>query len=194
MSPHDFETSLAKSHAAEDWPLWEVIYRQAFPDFASMVNHRQDGWHQRQGIDRSVTLTNSKHILIDEKARGRNAKTGKVYDDIALEYWSDYERGIAGWVCKSLLADYIAYAILPLGKCYLLPVLQLQAAWRKRGQSWIDRTKDTTQHEFFLVKAENPTWTTYSVGVPVKILFAEISECLRLNFEPREYAEAVTAL
>jgi len=183
MTPHDFQTCLAKSHAAEDWPVWETIYRQAFPDFAAMVNHRQDGWHQRQGIDRSVILTNSKHLLIDEKARGRNAKTGKVYDDIALEYWSDEQRRVPGWVCKSLMADYIAYAILPLGRCYILPVLQLQEAWRRNGDSWV-RTYPP-------IIAENTNWTTVSVGVPPGVLFPAIGDCLRVKFEPQEYEDGL---
>jgi len=178
MSLHDFQTSLAKSHAVEDWPMWEVIYRRAFPDFAAMVNHRQDGWHQRQGIDRSITLSNSKQILIDEKARGRNAITGKVYEDVALEYWSDEQRRVPGWVCKSLLADYIAYAIVPLGKCYLLPVIQLQAAWLQHSQAWKDA--------YPIIRAKNTRWVTVSVGVPVRVLFAAIGDCLRVKFDPQE--------
>ena len=181
MTSHDFQTCLSKSHAAEDWPVWETIYRRAFPDFAAMINHRQDGWHQRQGIDRSVVLTNSKQILIDEKARGRNAKTGKVYDDIALEYWSDEQRRIPGWVCKPLMADYIAYAILPLGRCYILPVLQLQEAWRRNGDSWV--------RSYPPIIAENATWTTVSVGVPPAVLFPAIGDCLRVKFEPQEYED-----
>ena len=178
MSPHDFAESLAKSHAAEDWPVWETIYRRAFPGFVAMVNHRQDGWHQRQGIDRSVTLANSKQILIDEKARWRNAKTGKVYEDIALEYWSDEQRKVPGWVCKSLLADYIAYAIVPLGRCYLLPVIQLQAAWAQHKDVWL--------RQYRSIRAENTTWTTVSLAVPVAPLFAAIGGCLRVQFEPQE--------
>ena len=78
MTPHDFTESLARSHAAEDWPIWETIYRRAFPDFAAMVNHRQDGWHQRQGIDRSIRqLKDHKSKLRDNKhhtsTRGREA-------------------------------------------------------------------------------------------------------------------------
>ena len=178
---HDFAESLARSHAAEDWPVWETIYRRAFPTFAAMVSHRQDGWHQRQGIDRSIILADSKQILIDEKARGRNARTGKVYDDIALEYWSDERRQVPGWVCKPLMADYIAYAILPLGQCYLLPVIQLQAAWSRHRDEWMGM--------YPVVRAENHGWTTLSLGVPVSTLFPAIGECLRVQFEPVEREE-----
>ena len=49
---HDFGESLRFSHSASDLPIWEEVYRQAFPSFAAMVDHRQDGEHQRAGIDR----------------------------------------------------------------------------------------------------------------------------------------------
>lgn len=175
---HNFFDSLAASHAASDLPIWGEVYREAFPNFAAMVDHRQDGEHQRAGIDRSVILHNSKQILIDEKVRWRNAITGRVYDDIALEYISDSRRGVPGWVCKPLRADYIAYAIAPLGKCYLLPVIQLQLAWDRCGDYWI-----ANHHR---VEAKNNGYTTVSVGVPVADVFREIGGALRVKFQPVE--------
>lgn len=182
---HDFAESLKASHAASDLPIWEEIYRQAFPSFAAMIDHRQDGEHQRAGIDRSVILENSKQILIDEKVRGRNKKTGAVYDDIALEYWSNFGARTPGWVCKPLRADFIAYAIAPLGKCYLLPVIQLQIAWDRCGEHWIDKYPP--------IHAKNASgyggsYTTVSVGVPVKDVFREIGGALRVTFQPSEAA------
>lgn len=44
------------------------------------------GFWQKQRIDRRIILNASKQILIDEKVRGRNAITGRVYNNIALEY------------------------------------------------------------------------------------------------------------
>lgn len=125
---HNFAASLRASHEAEDMPLWREVYQKAFPTMQEMINHRQDGDHQRQGIDRSIILRNSKQILVDEKVRF------KPYDDILLEVWSDFERKKPGWVAKDLLCDYIAYAVEPLGKCYLLPVPQLRLAWKKGWQ------------------------------------------------------------
>lgn len=170
------------SHAAEDLPIWNEVYRKAFPTMRAMINHREDGDHQRAGIDRSIILENSKQILIDEKVRGRNKKTGLVYKDIALEYISDREREVPGWCCKPLLCDYIAYAIAPLGKCYLLPVQQLQNAWAEYGNNWI--------RDYFKIIAHNKgsarDWHTISVGVPPKVLFKAIGKCLRVQFDPCE--------
>lgn len=181
--PHDFGESLAQSHAAEDLPIWKEVYQKAFPNMITMINHRQNGEHQRAGIDRSIILENSKQLLIDEKVRGKNKKTGKIYRDIALEYWSDFDRHTLGWVCKPLRADYIAYAIAPLGICYLLPVLQLQKAWKENGEAWIEIYKPP-------IVAENEYkghyWKTISVGVPVKVLFKAMGQCLRISFQPTD--------
>ena len=175
---HDFHESLQKSHKASDLPLWEEIYRSAFPNYQAMIDHRQDGEHQRAGIDRSVILANSKQILIDEKIRGRNKITGKVYEDIALEYVSNTSNRSPGWVCKPLRADYIAYAIAPLGIAYLLPVAQLQSAWSINGDEWKQR--------FPRVESRNKGYSTISVGIPVNTLFPAIGKQLRLQFSPCE--------
>jgi len=171
---HNFKESLAASHRAEDLPIWLDVYRKAFPTMRAMINHREDGDHQRNGIDRSIILENSKQLLIDEKVRF------KSYPDIALEFLSAKETSTPGWVCKPLLADYIAYAVAPIGKCYLLPVPQLQEAWRRYGEEW------KAQH--FIAKAINISgarrWTTLSCCVPVSKIFPAIGECLRVDFTP----------
>lgn len=141
-----------------------------------MHDHRQDGDHQRVGIDRSIVLSNAKTLWIDEKVRGRSRITGKVYDDILLEVFSDKERLIPGWVVKPLQADYISYLIAPLGICYLLPVIQLQLAWSRCSAEW---TRKYGHRE-----ARNKKWITASVPVPARELFPVIGGCLRSKFDP----------
>lgn len=178
---HDFTSSLAASHAASDWPGWEPLYRQAFPTFAAMVDHRANGEHQRAGIDRSIVLRNSKQLLVDEKVRGRCKRTGRVYDDVLLETVSVRKPGAAdvpGWVVKELRADYVAYLIAPLGKCFLLPVVQMQSAWAVHGAAWAA--------EYGTRKAPNRGYDTISVPVPEAVLFRAIGSALRVPFEPWE--------
>lgn len=165
---HNFAESLSKSHDAEDLPIWREVYQKAFPTMQEMLNHRQDGDHQRLGIDRSIILKNSKQILVDEKIRF------KPYNDILLEVWSDFERRRPGWIAKDLLCDYIAYAIEPLGKCYLLPVPQLRIAWQRNGKKWWENN--------FKPRANNGSWTTISVVVPADELMEEIRDSLVINF------------
>lgn len=178
---HDFQDCLQRSHDAHDLPIWEQMYRQAFPEMVAMHDHRDDGYWQRAGIDRSIVLRSSKQILVDEKIRGRNRTTGKVYRDIALEYVSNTSTGAPGWIEKALAADYIAYAIAPLGKGYLLPVVQLQSAWSKQKPAWLDR--------YSFRRAPNNGYYTLFCPVPVDVLFPAIGVELRVQFEPVEWEE-----
>ena len=171
---HDFAESLAASHAASDLAIWEQIYRLAFPTFCAMVDHREDGEDQRAGIDRSVILANSKQLLIDEKVRWSK------YSDILLEYLSNDRTGAPGWVCKPLRADYIAYAVAPLGRAYLLPVIQLQIAWARNADLW--------KAQYSIPPAKNNGYSTHSVAVPPERLFPAIGGALRVGFDPVEAA------
>src|SRR5215831_21298796 len=102
MSPeHFFADSLGFSDALRDAPWWEACYRAFFPSFQCMASIKNDGWAQRAGIDRIVTLTSGRQLKVDEKARR------VTYDDVFLEYWSSYERRVPGWVAKDLDVDYI---------------------------------------------------------------------------------------
>ncbi len=178
---HDFDECLKQSHDAHDLPIWEYMYRQAFPDLLAMHDHREDGYWQRAGIDRSLILQSSKQILVDEKIRGRNRKTGMVYEDIAIEYVSNDRSGALGWAEKPMAADYIAYAIAPLGKGYLLPVPHLQNAWRLHKDVWLRKFHSRT--------APNKGYNTLFCPVPVAALFKAMGEQLRFTFEPIEWQE-----
>lgn len=179
MNVNDFTECLEQSHAASELPFWGACYHSAFPTMIAMHNHRHDGQHQRAGIDRSIVLFNGKVIYIDEKVRGRNKITHRVYEDILLEEISDKERNTPGWIVKPLMCDYIAYAIAPLGKCYLLPVIQLQTAWLTHSSLWKQEAK-------YPREAKNNGWTTVNWPVSVPTLFRAIGDCLRASFPPIE--------
>ena len=183
---HDFATSLARSHRAADWPGWHPLYQAFFPTMIACHDHRQDGDHQRVGIDRSIVLENAKTLWIDEKVRGRNTRTGTVYEDILLEVLSDKARRTPGWVSKPLQADYIAYLIAPMGLCHLLPVLQLQAAWSRHGRRWTE--------QFGSREAHNRDWITVSVPVPVDELYPAIGGALRARCDPWDFDDVAAPL
>ena len=174
---HDFHESLAKSHAAEDLPLWEAVYRKAFWNFQGMFNHRQDGDHQRLGVDRTVVLNTGKTLAIDEKIRFQD------YGDILLEYMSNEQRRVPGWVCKPLACDFIAYAVAPSGICYLLPVLALQSAWRSNQSTWIGRARSSSCPTYREVRADNGTYITLSIALPIPDLFSAMGQALRITFD-----------
>lgn len=169
MTVHNFHESLEKSHAQENAPFWREVYSRAFPGLASLVSVRKDGWAQRGGIDRVITLASGRVVTVDEKVRS------KSYGDIILERWSSRERKVPGWVQKDLACDYIAYAFIPDARCYLLPFLSLRAAWLKNGREWIDWAK-SNEGGYRIVLAKNEGYTTESIAIPIPDLLSALQQ------------------
>lgn len=163
---HSFAESLALSESFSDAPWWQALYLRAFPTMISAVSVRQDGWAQRGGIDRVITLASGRVYTVDEKVRTND------WPDILLERWSDKERGKPGWIQKPLACDFIAYAFAPSRRCYLLPVVPLQRAWRLNGRYWIDRYGERL--------AMNPGYRSSNVPVPIGTLMGAIAAAMML--------------
>ncbi len=164
---HSFAESLALSHAQEDAPWWAEVYSRAFPGFHSMMSVRDDGWAQRGGVDRVITLKSGKTVTVDEKVRSQS------FPDILLERWSNRERQAPGWIQKDLACDFIAYAFVLDARCYLFPFLPLRAAWLANGRDWIARGA-AGEDGFRTVLAQNGGYTTESVAVPIPELLAAV--------------------
>src|SRR5208283_547587 len=103
MTIHVFGESLARSRSRESASFWLATYRKAFPTLLTAEPIRDDGWAQRAGIDRVLTLACGRTIWIDEKVREKD------YGDILLERWSNYERLVDGWIVKPVACHYLAY-------------------------------------------------------------------------------------
>jgi hypothetical protein len=160
---HRFRDSLALSESYGDgW--WLPIYRRAFPSLMSAVAVRNDGWAQRGGIDRLLTLACGRTYTVDEKIRTED------WPDVLLERWSDEAARSPGWVQKPLAADFIAYAHAPAATCVLLPVPALQRAWRQHGRQWIGLYGQR--------RARNASYTSVSVPVPRGVLMQAIVEAM----------------
>lgn len=166
---HDFNESLARSAAKVDAPWWMEVYRTAFPDLESAVSVRNDGWAQRGGIDRVLTLASGKTLTVDEKVRAEE------YDDILLEYWSDEHRKVRGWVAKDLACDFIAYAFERSGRCYLLPFQELRRAWRANCREWVS--------SYRRIEAKNRGYVTVSVPVPTIELLNAIRDSMLITWD-----------
>jgi hypothetical protein len=167
---HDFAESLKLSQEQADAPWWNEVYKAAFPTLQSAVCVRNDGWAQRGGIDRVLTLGCGKTLTVDEKVRSVD------YGDILLEVWSDYEARKPGWVGKDLACDFIAYAIIPTATCYLLPFQTLRAAWRENGQRWYS---DKNSRKI----APNKGYFTVSVAVSVDDLMQSMCDAMRVGWK-----------
>ena len=170
---HDFQESLAKSQAQADAPWWLEVYRKAFPDLQSSVCVRQDGWAQRGGIDRVLTLSSGKTLTIDEKVRENN------WPDIALESWSQHygykdPRNVPGWAAKKLACDFIAYAFVPSATCYLLPFQTLRRAFMANYLDW--------KREHGELPARNNGYQTLFVPVPIPVLMAALADAMEVKW------------
>ncbi len=165
---HDFEESLAKSHAQADAPWWMDVYRSAFPNLASAVCVRNDGWAQRGGIDRVLTLQSGKTLTVDEKVRDED------WSDILLEYWSNEASQTPGWVAKDLACDFIAYAFIPSQTCYLLPFQTLRQAWRRNRKIWV--------RDYPKIEAKNQGYVTVSVAVPTGVLLNALGDAMNVQW------------
>lgn len=128
---HRFADSLTLSQAYADADWWLQIYRRAFPRLASAVSVRDDGWAQRGGIDRILTLECGRTFTVDEKVRMEN------WPDVLLEQWSDEARRVPGWIQKPLACDFIAYAYAlgrVLSPACSAPTARLAAARARLGR------------------------------------------------------------
>jgi len=168
------------SHSYEDAPWWLDVYRKAFPTLVAAVSVRRDGWAQRGGIDRMLTLQCGRTIAIDEKVREKD------YGDILLERWSDHARREPGWIQKPLACEFIAYAVIPTQRCWLLPTLSLQRAWRLFGREW-DKKYPTCRsaNEY-----QGRKWTTVSIAIPTSILFGAITDAMLVEWSSATSASA----
>lgn len=167
---HDFVADLSYSQDQGDHPMWEEVYRRAFPTLEATYCVRNDGWAQRGGIDRVLMLKSGKTLYVDEKIRR------KAYQDVLLEYKHVYKNGnwTPGWIAKDLACDYIAYAWEPLSLAYLLPFHQLRRAWHDNRKEWVANC--------FKSEADNGSYTTIGCCVPISDLLPAINDAMRIDF------------
>lgn len=156
---------MSERHADSGW--WLETYRRAFPRLQSAVPVHRDGWAQRGGVDRVLTLTCGRTYTVDEKLRADD------WDDVLLEQWSDESRKVPGWIQKPLACDFIAYAYAPSGRCYLLPVAPLQRAWRQHGRTWVA--------QYGQRRAQNPGYVSVGVPVPRPVLMRAIADAMLIG-------------
>lgn len=163
-SPRDFQADMQWSLAGSDEPFWHAVYWKAFANLVT-IDLCTDLPQQKQGIDRLLYLSNRKVLTVDEKKRDR------VYPDILLEYTSCEERNTPGWIEKDLAIDYLAYAFMPISRCYLFSWPLLRRAWRQFGEQW----KAEYGPKRAATTVGNAKYHTVSVAVPIDVLRRSVS-------------------
>ncbi len=167
----NFKDDLKASHEDASLAIWERAYRKLFVNYSSMADNLTDGLGQRCGVDRVIILTNSKTVKVDEKLIDGD------YEKFFIEFKSSVEHNTPGWVEKELLCDYILYVFKKSGKCFLLPVPQLQRAYVKNKNKW--------HKQYVTFMQPNKGYTTAGLLVPIKVVMQEIaySHCAKVEVE-----------
>lgn len=171
---HSFADQLEYSARLSDEPSWVAFYQRLWPEMVASVRVDVGGDAQRDGIDRIVHLASGRQFAIDEKKRT------KYYRDIALEEWSVFysegdQRNKIGWALDARKrCDFIAYAIVPAQKCYLLPFELLRQAFMARRSDWVRR--------FRIPPTPNAGYITLNVAVPPGELKTALWEQMHRRF------------
>lgn len=170
---YNFNASLKKSQSDQDLTFWKTLYVDWFGEGITIIKHPEHGVHQKEGIDRSIVLPNSRQFLIEEKVDWY--ETGNMF----LEYWSSYDDRSPGWIEKPLRCDYLVYAFPKCGQAFLFDFLQLRKTWfanknefiRKYGEKRVYNDKGRCK------------WTTVGVAVPVRDIYAfyHQNHCIRFK-------------
>lgn len=174
MTVHSFDPANQSDDA--DW--WKTIYVKAFPEYVSHEVVR-DVARQKLGIDHVLTLNNGATLNIDVKTRA------KYRDDILLEVWSSKEHHRPGWLRQSLHCHYIAYASPTNGCVLLVPFHLMRLVYEKNKNRWAQEAKagNTGLRE---VRADNGTYTTVSVAVPLVDFMHELTKAMTVWLDESE--------
>lgn len=192
---HDFAERLAYSAELSDEPSWVEFYSGLWPQMITCVRIDKNSKWQKWGVDRMVLLPEGRQILIDEKKRERNKKTGIIYDDFLCEEYSVLEKQKVGWTLdESKQCDFIAYAIPEIKKCYMLPFELLRLTCLQNLQTWkSNRAPCDAQNNGYRTRNWPVKWQslfdamrremTRSYDGSRLVLPTGISESPQLNFE-----------
>lgn len=151
MKYNDFNEDIKYSLEHDDF--WENIYKQAFPDYLSIITI-SNRVAQGMGIDKILISNKGEVIAIEEKLRRED------WPDFALEYESS--PGSPGWIEKNLKCNYFAYAFEPSKTVYLFKWSELQTAWFENKEEWFK--------EYEIKYSNNKGYTTLSLCIPKYIL------------------------
>jgi|TARA_Y100000310_G_scaffold5228_1_gene6124 hypothetical protein len=172
---HSFTEQLEYSAKLSDEPSWVDFYRRLWPEMSACVRVDSPGKTQRDGIDRLIVLATGRQFTVDEKKRSED------HGDVLLEEWSvwkgeGHSQNKVGWALDpEKQCDFIAYAVIPARKCYLLPFELLRQAFMTHRSEWV--------REYRLPRpTRNRGYVTLNVGIPPGVLKVALWEQMHRKF------------
>lgn len=139
----------------------EKIYKAFFPRLKRFRREfRKD--YQKRGVDVIVVLP-EESFWIEEKV------VRKDWEEFALEYYSNKEAGILGWMNTDLKCDYLLYVFYPSKTIYLLKWDELKKLWDKNKREWLK-----TKERLFI--GNQGSGSSMCLKVPIKEIETELSK------------------
>jgi len=162
---HSFKRNLEYSNRKEKRDFFDLQYKSMFP-LLKEVEVVSDQERQKYGIDVVLHFKDGMKFTFQEKTRTKN------YNDILLElYHIDHFYGnkTFGWL-YGRQSDFIAYDSNQEA-FYIFPFAPLKMAWEIHKDQWLKIYGP-------LIKAPNQNYDTYSIPIPVDIIFESIKNYL----------------
>ena len=171
---HSFAASFQTSQGYDDLVSagMQLYLGKSFASYTKNEDLELD----KLGVDAIVRRTNGKTVYVDYKIDSYNS------DSIALEMWSNKERGKVGWACDtSKLTDYVVF-VKPQKQYFLIfPFLQMQHFIRnevkERPTEFFHRLRDV----------RNPGYTTSIALFTLEELKKGLGELCQIAFPADEY-------
>jgi hypothetical protein len=173
---HRFGERLKHSQDLSDEPSWIAFYRRIWPDLVSCVRIDANSRWQKIGIDRLVLLSNGNEITVDEKKRDKD------WGDLLIEEWSVYygpndPKNKIGWsLDPEKQCDFVAYAVPPSKKCYLLPYELTRQTCLFNLERW-KTLKSKNGKPNYPLDAQNETYRTRNCAVD----WEEFTRCFKIQ-------------
>jgi len=146
----------------------------------SIAIEKADTQDDISGVDYFVTLDSGVQVKWDVKRRDIGcSRFWKSGPELALETWSDMERGRIGWTLdREKETDYILFAFDPSDhdRAYAIPFQHLRAAFNANGPDWYKRYR----HEKQSSRENGREWVSECVFIPIhEVLDAINSQMVR---------------
>jgi hypothetical protein len=175
----NYKDDLVYSNTKEHEPFWRYVYKQAFPTAINWMRCPADTQAQVNGIDRVLLLNCGSVVKIEEKTRDRD------YRDIHLEFISNDVRKTIGWIEKDLICDYIAYAVMPKNKCYIIHWTTLKTLWEHNKEEWKKKYYISKSPNWYdNNKTKKPDFHSYGVCIKTGIMRELIPSIKEITHEP----------
>lgn len=131
---------------------------------------KANGDNDRNGTDWWIEHCSGRHLSVDAKVREEDyAPRGK--DDLAIETWSNVERGVIGWTRnETKRTDYVLWLWIDTKRWCLVPFAMLCRVTKELWSVWLSQHQTARQY----TPTTHGGYHSECVFVPRRTVWAEI--------------------